>query len=154
MSELTLAAGTPTIRTPLAGERADLVHAMTVARAIGALDIGQGAVCCAGLILAVEAQEGTDSMLRRVAELPPAVRGTPLARRGVLAKVRKPMQDMRVDLPVIGPDTIRAAAAAGLAGIAGEAGAVLLIDRSETVRLADAFELFVTGHTLEPADAP
>jgi DUF1009 family protein len=114
-----------------------------VARAIGALDIGQGAVCCDGLILAVEAQEGTDAMLRRVAVLPAAIRGDPEHRRGVLAKVCKPGQETRVDLPTIGPATVRHAAEAGLAGIVGEAGRLLVLDREATIALADDLGLFL-----------
>ncbi|MEO8926491.1 MAG: UDP-2,3-diacylglucosamine diphosphatase LpxI [Caulobacteraceae bacterium] len=123
----------------------DIARAMEAARAIGALDIGQGAVCCDGLVLALEAQEGTDAMLARVASLPEAIRGTPDRRRGVLAKACKPGQDTRVDLPTIGPRTVRRAAAAGLAGVAGEAGLILLLDREETIAAADELGLFLIG---------
>ena len=109
MGELTLAAGP--LGAPCAAATAhgaDIAKAIEVARAIGALDIGQGAVVCDGLVLAVEAQEGTDAMLRRVAELPAELRGAPGRRRGVLAKVAKPIQEERVDLPTIGLATIEA----------------------------------------------
>lgn len=125
--------------------RADIVKALSIARAMGALDVGQGAVVARGLVLAVEAQEGTDAMLARVAGLPPALRGAPDGRQGVLAKAPKPMQDRRLDLPVIGPTTIEGARAAGLAGVVGEAGGVLLIDRERVIALADAHGLFVLG---------
>ena len=95
------------------------------------IDIGQGAVVCAGAVLAVEAQEGTDAMLRRCAELPAALRGSVEVRRGVLAKAPKPIQERRVDLPTIGPETVAAAAAAGLAGVVVEGvehGSVVLRD--------------------------
>jgi DUF1009 family protein len=118
---------------------------MEVARAVGRLDVGQGAVACDGLVLAVEAQEGTDAMLRRVAELPASIRGVPGKPRGVLAKAPKPIQDTRVDLPTIGPFTVQRAAVAGLAGIAGEAGKVLVLDREELIRTADELGLFVIG---------
>ena len=123
-------------------------QALRIARATGALDIGQGAVVCDGLVLAVEAQEGTDAMLRRCAALPAAVRGAPEARRGVLAKAPKPIQERRVDLPTLGVATVEAAAAAGLAGVVVEAGAALVLDRAAVTAAADRLGLFVWG---EPA---
>ena len=124
---------------------ADLRKALEVARATGELDIGQGAVVCDGLVLAVEAQEGTDAMLARVAGLPETLRGRPDARRGALAKAPKPIQDERVDMPVIGVRTIEGAAAAGLAGVAGMAGKLILIDREAIIEAADRLGLFVWG---------
>ena len=147
---LTLGAGALGRVEPDASQLADARRALEVARAVGALDIGQGVVVCDGLVLAVEAQEGTDAMLRRVAELPPALRGAPGRPRGVLAKAPKPIQERRVDLPALGPRTAELAAAAGLAGIAGEAGGVLLLDRAALRREADGLGLFVWG---EPAPA-
>jgi len=145
MAGLTLPEGSLGRCQPSPADLADVRRALEAARAIGRLDIGQGAVCCDGLILALEAQEGTDSMLSRVAGLPAAIRGEPGRPRGVLAKASKPGQELRVDLPTIGPQTIRRAAEAHLSGIAGEAGQILVIDREETVRLADAAGLFVLG---------
>lgn len=123
----------------------DIQRALIAARAIGRLDIGQGAVVCDGLVLAVEAQEGTDAMLRRVRELPEAIRGVPGAARGVLAKAPKPIQHADVDMPTIGVATVRGAAQAGLAGIVGEAGRLLIVDREETVAMADDLGLFILG---------
>lgn len=123
----------------------DIGRAMEAARTIGALDIGQGAVCCHGLVLALEAQEGTDAMLKRISALPAALRGEAGRPRGVLAKACKPGQELRVDLPTIGPETVRLAARAHLIGVAGEAGRILVIDRDETLRLADSEGLFVVG---------
>ena len=131
--------------SPAADSQKDIVKALAVARAMGALDVGQGAVIARGLVLAVEAQEGTDAMLARVAGLPQALRGAAERRSGVLAKAPKPIQDRRLDLPVIGPKTIEAAAAAGLAGVVGEAGGVILLDRMQVIALADALGLFVLG---------
>ncbi len=125
----------------------DIVKAAKSAAAIGAMDIGQGVVVCDGVVLAVEAQEGTDAMLRRVAELPETLRGTPSARRGVLAKRPKPIQERRIDLPTIGVRTIERAAAAGLAGVAVEAGGALAVRRQALVAAADAAGLFVYGFT-------
>ncbi|MCG8440527.1 MAG: UDP-2,3-diacylglucosamine diphosphatase LpxI [Caulobacterales bacterium] len=123
----------------------DIAQAFRVAQILGAEDVGQGAVVCDGLVLAVEAQEGTDRMLARVAELPAELRGAPGARRGVLAKIAKPGQERRVDLPTMGVRTVEGAARAGLAGIALEAGAAFVIDRDAVVRAADAAGLFVVG---------
>ena len=145
---LTLGPGPLGARSPSEADRADLLQALRIARAAGALDIGQGAVVCAGLVLAVEAQEGTDAMLRRCAELPAALRGSSDDARGVLAKAPKPIQERRVDLPTVGVATVEAAAAAGLAGIAVEAGGALVLDREAAAAAADRLGLFVWG---EPA---
>lgn len=142
---LLLDAGTLGLHTIATTQRADAQRAMEVAELIGRKDIGQGAVVARGVVLAVEAQEGTDAMLERVAQLPSAVRGDALSRAGVLAKRLKPGQDHRVDLPVIGPKTVELAAAAGLAGIIADAGEAFVIDREDTIRLADEHGLFIVG---------
>lgn len=149
IAELLAPAGVLGALEPDAGARADMARGAEVVAALGALDIGQGAVVCDGLVLAVEAQEGTDAMLARVATLPEAVRGAPERRRGVLAKRPKPIQDRRVDLPVIGVATIEGAAAAGLAGVAVEAGAALIVRRREVIAAADRAGLFLYGFTRE-----
>lgn len=123
----------------------DIQRALVAARAIGRLDIGQGAVVCNGLVLAVEAQEGTDAMLHRVRGLPEAIRGAPGRMAGVLAKAPKPIQSTDIDLPTIGVATVRGAAQAGLAGIVGESGRLLVVDREETVAMADDLGLFILG---------
>ena len=125
--------------------RHDALQACKIAAAIGALDIGQGAVVARGVTLAVEAQEGTDAMLTRLLNLPPELRGTPEERIGVLAKLIKPNQDIRVDLPTLGPNTVRHALEAGLAGIVAEAGGAFIIEREETLRLANEGGLFIAG---------
>jgi DUF1009 family protein len=145
MGDLALPVGPLGRRSPGPEHQADIARALEVARAIGALDIGQGAVVAGGLVLAVEAQEGTDAMLRRVAELPEDVRGKPERRRGVLAKVAKPIQEERVDLPTIGLATIEGAGLAGLAGIVGVAGKMLVVERNAVAKAADAAGLFVVG---------
>jgi DUF1009 family protein len=142
---LLLDAGPSGLHSISADQRADAQRAMEVAQLIGEKDIGQGAIVVNGVVLAVEAQEGTDAMLERVAQLPPALRGDGVSRAGVLAKRLKPGQDVRVDLPTIGPKTVELAAAAGLAGIIADAGEAFVIDRSETVRLADEHGLFLVG---------
>ncbi len=142
---MTLPLGLLARRAPGAEHKGDIARALEVAREIGRLDVGQGAVVCDGLVLAVEAQEGTDSMLRRVADLPTAIRGTPEHPRGVLAKAPKPIQEIRVDLPTIGVATVRGAARAGLAGIVGEAGRLLIVDREATIEAANEMGLFILG---------
>lgn len=124
---------------------ADLRKALHVAEKAGDLDIGQGAVVCDGLVLAVEAQEGTDAMLGRVAGLPADLRGASGNLKGALGKAPKPIQDLRVDMPVIGARTLEMAAAAGLAGVGGVAGRLILIDRAAIVEAADRLGLFVWG---------
>ena len=145
MGELTLPAGPLGAHAPRETDQDDIAKAIETARAVGALDIGQGAVVCDGLVLAVEAQEGTDAMLRRVGELPATLRGAPDRRRGVLAKVPKPIQEERVDLPTIGLSTIEGAAQTGLAGVVGIAGKMLVLDREAVTAAADAAGLFVVG---------
>jgi UDP-2,3-diacylglucosamine hydrolase len=131
--------------TPTPEQLSDLKKALHIAEKSGELDIGQGAVVCDGLVLAVEAQEGTDAMLARVADLPADLRGSTGDCKGALGKAPKPIQDLRVDMPVIGPRTVELAAAAGLAGIGGVAGRLILIDRPAIVAAADRLGLFVWG---------
>ncbi|MGE5566700.1 MAG: UDP-2,3-diacylglucosamine diphosphatase [Parcubacteria group bacterium] len=142
---LTLPHGALGRHAPGPEHQGDIDLALKVAREIGRLDVGQGAVVCDGLVLAVEAQEGTDAMLRRVAELPAAIRGSPERPKGVLAKAPKPIQETRIDLPTIGVATVQRAARAGLAGIVGEAERMLVVDREQVIRLADDLGLFVYG---------
>lgn len=125
----------------------DVRKALHVAEKSGELDVGQGAVVCDGLVLAVEAQEGTDAMLARVAGLPADLHGTPGSLKGALAKAPKPIQDLRVDMPVIGARSVEMAHAAGLAGIAGLTGKLILIDRAAIIEAADRLGLFVWGET-------
>jgi DUF1009 family protein len=131
--------------TPNDQDRADIAHGVRVVHAMGMLDIGQAVAVCGGLVLSVEAAEGTDAMIDRILDLPPEVRGTPAARRGVLVKTPKPNQDRRVDLPVIGVKTIERASAAGLSGIAIAAGASLIMNRRKVTEAADRAGMFVVG---------
>lgn len=118
---------------------ADVRRGIAVVQALGAADVGQCCVIQQGIVLAVEAAEGTDAMLARCG---------PLARpgpAGVLVKLVKPGQDRRADLPTIGPATIAAAVAAGLQGVAFEAGGTILAEREATIAAADAAGLFLLG---------
>jgi hypothetical protein len=145
MEDLSLPAGRLGAYEPTPDELADAMKALDVARAIGRLDIGQAAVVAHGLVLAVEAQEGTDALLSRVSELPAHLKGRPGDGAGVLAKAPKPIQETRVDLPTIGLATVQGVARAGLAGIVGEAGRLLVLDREATIALADELGVFILG---------
>lgn len=145
VDDLALPAGVLGRVQPSPDAAADITKALEVARAIGRLDAGQAAVICRGLVLALEAAEGTDALLARVASLPEALRGRPGATAGVLAKTPKPIQETRVDLPTIGPATVEAVARAGLAGIAGEAGKLLVLERDATIARADDLGVFILG---------
>ena len=131
--------------SPSPDHLADIATAVRVVRAMRSIDIGQAAAVCEGLVLAVEAAEGTDRMIARIGELPEAIRGVPGKPKGALVKAPKPLQDGKTDLPVIGTDTVRNAAAVGLAGIAVEAGAALVMRRKAVAEAADAAGLFVYG---------
>ena len=144
-AELTAPAGSLTRRSPAANDRTDIEIGLRAAHANGALDIGQAVVVCDERVVAVEAAEGTDDMLRRVAELRAAKRLRSGPGTGVLVKCAKPQQDLRLDMPVVGATTVELAGAAGLAGVAVEAGRTLLPEREEAVAAADRLGLFLTG---------
>jgi DUF1009 family protein len=110
--------------------------------------VGQGCVVQQGIVLAVEAIEGTDAMLARAATLARPGPG------GVLVKMVKPGQDRRADLPTIGPRTIDAAHAAGLRGVAFEAGGTLFTDRTACIEQADQAGLFLLGLDPTSGDTP
>jgi len=128
--------------SPDAAALEDIKLAFRVAHALGSLDIGQGVVVARQYVLAVEAAEGTDAMLRRCRDLN---NWGFKSRKGVLVKAPKPGQDLRLDMPVIGPRTVELASEAGLAGIAVAAGAVLLAEQQELVEKADKLGLFLYG---------
>ena len=129
-------------------DRADIARAFAIVRALGTLDVGQAAVVCDGLALAVEAAEGTDHMIARVATLRESLRGTPDKKRGVLVKALKPTQDAKTDMPVIGKETVRKAYEVGLTGIALETGKSLIVDKRAVREEADRLGLFVVGVNL------
>ncbi|WP_036789690.1 LpxI family protein [Pleomorphomonas koreensis] len=128
---------------PSEDAEADIVRGVEASLMLGRLDIGQAVVAISGRVVAVEGIEGTDELLQRVADLRKRGRLKAAHRSGVLVKAAKPQQDLRVDLPTIGPRTVEMAAAAGLAGIAVEAGRVMIVDRAATVAAADAARLFI-----------
>lgn len=162
--------GVLTTAQPGPGVERDMGRAVSAHRAMGAADVGQALVVAQGQVIAVEAQPGTDwmlrSLLKRGAErlptggllddpfgvaadmfggpaMSPSGRDPALPPGGIIYKAPKPGQDLRADLPAIGPETVRGAAAAGLEGIVIEAGGVMMLDRAGTVAAADAAGLFV-----------
>jgi DUF1009 family protein len=121
---------------------ADIRHGLALLDALAPFDVGQGVVVSHHQILAVEAAEGTDGMLKRCGGLHQWGRK---GRSGVLVKAPKAGQELRVDMPVIGPRTVENAAAAGLAGIAVMSGQVMIADQAETISLADRHGIFLMG---------
>lgn len=117
----------------------DIKHGMHVAKVIGQADIGQSIIIQDGLVLGVEAAEGTSELIKRCKSLHREGPG------GILIKVAKPSQDRRVDLPTIGPETIHLAHENKLRGIAIEAGSVQILHNPEVISLADQFGLFIVG---------
>ena len=142
-AELVAKAGVMDVADLGDADRQDALRALQIAGLIGSADIGQGAVVADGLVLAVEAQEGTDAMLERVAGLPIELRGGTERRIGVLAKRPKPGQERRVDLPVIGVSTVQGAAHAGLVGIVAPSGGALILGREAVAKAAQEQGLFI-----------
>ncbi len=126
-------------KEPSRADRQDIAQAWRIAKTLGTLDAGQGAIVQRSFILAIEAIEGTDAMIARAGALKRGRGG------GVLVKVMKPQQDRRLDTPTIGPATVEALAQAGLAGMVIEAGAALVLNEMKLVELANRFGLFVIG---------
>jgi DUF1009 family protein len=120
----------------------DIRHGLSLLTALSPFDVGQAVVVARGHVLAIEAAEGTDEMLKRCQGLRQwGGRG----RAGILIKAPKLDQELRIDMPVIGPRTVELAAAAGLAGIAVMSGKVMIADQAEMVKAADRHQLFVIG---------
>ena len=145
LDELVAAPGLLGAVAPDAAAMRDIARGVAVVRALGAADVGQGAVVQQGIVLAVEAIEGTDAMLARTKALARPGPG------GVLVKLVKPGQDRRADLPTIGPETVRCAAEAGLRGIAFEAHGTMITARAAMIAAADAAGLFLLS--LDPEAA-
>lgn len=145
--ELLLGEGTIGVHRPSGFDDVDMERGLELVTALGRFDIGQGAVVNAGEIEAIEGAEGTDRMLARVAELRSLSEqaGDGAIRGGVLVKRPKPEQDLRVDLPAIGPDTVEGVRAAGLNGVGAMSGYVLAANRLELMQRADRTFIFVTG---------
>jgi DUF1009 family protein len=124
---------------------ADMARGRDVLRALSPFDIGQAAVVIDGHVVGVEDIEGTDGLLARIARLRDEGRIRAKTGRGVLVKAPKSGQDLRFDLPTIGPKTVEGAVKAGLAGIAIVAGQTIVVEPQAMIEAADAAGLFVTG---------
>lgn len=124
-----------------AQDDADATRAATITHALGAVDVGQGAVVQAGICLAVETITGTDAMLAQTALIPQNLR--PRSSKGLFYKAPKPGQDLRIDLPTIGLQTLEMVHKAGLGGIAFPAGFVIMLDQPAMIARANALGLFL-----------
>jgi hypothetical protein len=143
--DLLMPAGCLTRETPDQSAAADIAKGLDVLRALSPFDIGQAVVVIDSHVVGVEGIEGTDALLARIAQLRAEGRIRAKAARGVLIKAPKSGQDLRYDLPTLGPRTIENAAAAGLAGMAVVAGNTLVAEPQALVGAADASGLFVVG---------
>ena len=141
MSDLLVKEGVLGKKKPDKQALADIKKGIEVATELGRLDVGQAVVVQQGLVLGVEGIEGTDELIRRCGDYRRKGVG------GVLVKLRKPEQDMRIDLPTIGTRTIERAHETGLRGIAVHTGNGLIVDEKEVIRLADKYGIFVIGVT-------
>lgn len=144
MSELLVKEGILGRHKPDKQAREDMRRGLEVATELGRLDVGQAVIVQQGLVLGVEGIEGTDELIRRCGGYRRKGDG------GVLVKLRKPQQDMRVDLPTIGTRTIERAHETGLRGVVVHAGNGLIVNEAEVIRLADKYGLFVMG--VNPGD--
>ncbi len=141
MPDILVKEGVLTKRKPSKQDIIDIKRGVEAAFELGRLDIGQAVVVQQGLVLAVEGIEGTDELLRRCKDYRRKGGG------GVLVKLRKPQQDMRIDLPTIGPRSVERAHESGLEGIVVHAGNGLIVDEKETIALADKYKMFIIGAT-------
>lgn len=150
--ELLVGDGNMTDIRPSGSDEIDIAKGLALIAALGRHDIGQATIVTGGVIEAIEGAEGTDRMIARVAERRRSAAGDPVIHsRGVLVKRPKPGQDLRVDLPAIGPDTVHKAADARLSGIAAMSGYVLAASRFELIHAAERERIFVAGVTDDAA---
>jgi DUF1009 family protein len=143
--DLLMPEGHLTRAAPDQNAAADIAKGRDVLRALSPFDIGQAAVVIDGHVVAVEDIEGTDGLLARVARLRGEGRIRARPGHGVLVKAPKSGQDLRFDLPTIGPRTIDGVAAAGLGGVAIVAGNTIVVEPQAMIEAADAAGMFVTG---------
>jgi DUF1009 family protein len=124
---------------PNTSAKEDIKLGLKILKGIASYDVGQALIMQHGLVLGVEAAEGTDELIKRCGEIKQNGEGP------ILIKIVKPEQDKRIDLPCIGPDTILMAHKYGIRGIAAEAGSTLILDQSNTLKLADKLKIFIFG---------
>lgn len=137
--DLLVKEGILTKKKPDKEDEADISRGVEVATALGRLDVGQSVVVQQGLVLGLEGIEGTDKLILRCADY---------KRKGkepVLIKLRKPQQDLRIDLPTIGTNTVENAYKSGFKGIAVHAGNALIVNEKEVIRLANKYGMFIKG---------
>lgn len=143
LSDLTTARGILTTTEPTTEDLSDISRAITILQKLGEADVGQALVIQQGLILGLEAIEGTSTLIDRITDYSRPGRG------GILVKMAKPNQNLRVDLPTIGPETIQKAIDSGLVGVAVEASRSQIMNRPETLELANKHGIFVYGFDAE-----
>jgi DUF1009 family protein len=117
----------------------DIKRGIEVAKVLGQVDVGQAVVVQEGMVLAVEAVEGTDMMLSRAASVKKS------GKAPVMVKIKKPGQETRTDMPAMGLQTIEQLKKYGIKGIAVEAGGILLIEREKVIKMADKAGIFIVG---------
>ncbi len=139
MPDILVKEGVLTKHKPSERDVADIKRGIEAALTLGKLDIGQAVIVQQGLVLGVEGIEGTDELIRRCKDYRRKGGG------GVLVKLRKPEQDMRIDLPTIGPRSVERAHESGLEGIVVHAGNGLMVEEKETIALADKYKMFIMG---------
>ncbi|MFY0680426.1 MAG: UDP-2,3-diacylglucosamine diphosphatase LpxI [Thalassovita sp.] len=145
LPELTVGTGHIAGPTPSERAQADANRGADILGALAPVDVGQGCVVASGLCLGIETLQGTDFLLDMVAQTPAHLRR---AGGGVFVKAPKRGQDLRVDMPAIGPDTIKRVKAAGLEGLVLQAGQVLILEREATLTAAKQAEIFILGQDL------
>lgn len=143
--ELTADRGVLTKKSPSKVDRKDIEKGIKTVLSLGEMDIGQGAVVAREYVLCVEAAEGTDNMLDRAKGLRQWGKGWLNKKNGVLVKLPKPNQELRIDMPTIGPKTIELVADAGLNGIAIVENKVLMSEKQKTIELANKLGVFIIG---------
>lgn len=139
-SQIKLPIGCITEIKPDASANADIKQGINILKGIASFDVGQSLVIQAGLILGVEAAEGTDELIKRCGKIRQINEVAP-----ILIKISKPNQDLRVDLPCIGPNTIAIANEFGIRGIAAEVNKTLILDQAQTIKCANQHKIFITG---------
>ena len=143
--DLLMPEGCVTRRMPDRGAISDIARGREVLRALGSFDIGQAAVVIDNHVVGVEGIEGTDALLKRIADLRAGGRIRAASGRGVLVKAPKSGQDLRFDMPTVGSQTVEGIAAAGLAGLAVIAGNTVVADPQAMIEAADTGGLFIVG---------
>ncbi len=139
MPEILIKKGVLTKHKPNKQSLADIKRAIEVATELGKLDVGQAVIVQEGLVLGVEGIEGTAELIKRCSQYKRK------GQDGILLKLRKPEQDLRVDLPTIGPKTIEDAKKYGLKGVCLHAGNGLIVDEEQTIKLANKHKIFLMG---------